>query len=145
MCAMQNDAAPWKSLEYTLSRRSSTMSFVMPTGSLSTIATRVLATFAPLLVLIGVQFCVTMRFPLIGRFVDMREWTSGPLHGRRSRPCARCLLASACTDVEPRLLSPYRSQFRITVMGSSHSAKNAFCVSPRGTMISAEVLLCQRP
>ena len=41
----------------------------------------------------------------------MREWTSGPLHGRRSRPCARYLLTSACTDVEPRLLSSYRSRF----------------------------------
>ena len=30
-------------------------------------------------------------------YVDIR-WTSEPLHGRKSRPCARYLRASACTD-----------------------------------------------
>ena len=33
-----------------------------------------------------------------------------PLHGRRSRLCARYLFSPAYTDVQPRLLSPYRSR-----------------------------------
>ena len=32
------------------------------------------------------------------RYVDIRGWTSGPLHGRKSLPCARYSHASACAD-----------------------------------------------